>query len=179
VGRTAVDFGFSGVIEKFEEHWGKRATRGLTLLIGLAVAAGSVAIIWQWLVQPVLIFFQTPIWGRTLISLFLTVVAIGGGVAVGLLLISVLGQWRLLNRAERRIAKAKHDFDEVYKRAQLAGAATDETTAKSVMLLEASIDLLKGLLERAPPEKRADMEAKIRGAEARLAEVKASPVRKR
>lgn len=47
VGRIVMDFGFGAFLEKFEENFGRTATRGLLLLIGLAVAITMVSLIFS------------------------------------------------------------------------------------------------------------------------------------
>ena len=48
-----MDFGFSGLLNKFEEHFGARATRGLLVIIGLAVTALCLNILWTKLLIPI------------------------------------------------------------------------------------------------------------------------------
>lgn len=55
-----MDFGFDGFLDKFEQHFGKAATKCLLLLIGMAIAAVCIGLIWQWLISPVLTFLQAP-----------------------------------------------------------------------------------------------------------------------
>jgi ABC-type multidrug transport system fused ATPase/permease subunit len=74
-----MDVGFGGVIEKFEQHYGSKATKLLLGLIALAIVAACVAIIWQWLVSPVLTFFKSPQRLRLLIQLLYLGLAIGFG----------------------------------------------------------------------------------------------------
>lgn len=97
------DLGFSGVVEKFEEHWGTRATRWLLLTIGLGVAAICVGAIWQWLVAPVLAFLGSPQRSQTIWSLALAAFGIGGGVSLGSAVIAAVAEWRRLRSIKTKI----------------------------------------------------------------------------
>jgi ABC-type multidrug transport system fused ATPase/permease subunit len=77
-----MDVGFGSVIEKFEQHYGSRAAKVLLGLIALAIVAACVAIIWQWLVSPVLTFFKSPERFRLLVQLLYLGLAIGIGTSV-------------------------------------------------------------------------------------------------
>lgn len=107
LGRAVADLGFSGVIEKFEEHWGKRATRWLLLVIGLGVAAVCIGAIWEWLVSPILLFLQSPDRARTLWSLVLAVLGVGGGIGLGFSAVATFAQWRRMRLLGQKLAEAK------------------------------------------------------------------------
>ncbi|TIO14917.1 MAG: hypothetical protein E5X86_22615 [Mesorhizobium sp.] len=49
IGGFVVDFGFASLLEKFEEHYGKRAGKVLVGLIGMAVVAVCFGVIWQFI----------------------------------------------------------------------------------------------------------------------------------
>lgn len=132
----AVDLGFAGIIEKFEEHWGKRATRWLLMLIGVAVAAACIGAIWTWLISPVLVFLQSPLWERTLASLFLAIIGIGAGISVGLSLTTALARWRRTRQLKGYVAEARKMMAE-------AQTQTDEMirkTKETLSLSEAQLD---------------------------------------
>lgn len=74
-----MDFGFDGFLDKFEQHFGKFLTKLLLLLIGLAITAVCIGIIWQYLVAPVVAFFGVP--GR--VEAFARIVTIGAAISSG------------------------------------------------------------------------------------------------
>lgn len=47
IGRFVVDFGFGSLLDKFEEYFGRVATKGLVALVGLAVVAVCLNLIWE------------------------------------------------------------------------------------------------------------------------------------
>lgn len=55
-----MDLGFGGFLEKFEEHFGKGWTKALLVLIGMTVATICLAIIWRYLIAPILLFYNAP-----------------------------------------------------------------------------------------------------------------------
>lgn len=101
-----MDLGFSGVIEKFEEHWGKRLTRLLLMLVGIAIAAICMGAIWQWLVSPVLAFFRAPLWGEKLGELIWAGVTITFGIAAGGQIVAGLVQLRKNRKASDALLRA-------------------------------------------------------------------------
>lgn len=175
VGRWVMDLGFSGVIEKFEEHWGKRLTRALLMLIGLGVAAVCMGAIWEWLISPLLSFFQTPVWGETIGSLLWVALTIGFGVAAGISIAASLGTWRKEKLTRRHFDKVEKDFDVLFAKAKSVGQTTDLNIANSIILLEASILLMKDRIEKLPAKERRPLMTKIREAEKHLATVKETP----
>ena len=52
LGRAMMDFGFAGLVDKFEDYFGKRVTKGLLILIGAAVASGSISLVFSFVVNP-------------------------------------------------------------------------------------------------------------------------------
>jgi uncharacterized membrane protein (Fun14 family) len=52
VGRMAMDIGLGSVIDKFEEHWGKEATKFLLAVIGLAVICLCLGVVWSTVIKP-------------------------------------------------------------------------------------------------------------------------------
>lgn len=114
-----MDLGLGSFIEKFEVYFGKKITRGLLAIVGLATAAVSVSFIWTWLVAPLLKFFSTPLWGTTLAGLVLTTVAIGGGISLSSHLSSGILSWQrarrmkaMLVRSERQLQGIRFNADE-------------------------------------------------------------------
>ncbi|HET9458771.1 MAG TPA: hypothetical protein VFO51_02165 [Sphingomicrobium sp.] len=53
IGRVAMDLGFGGFLEKFENHFGSSVTKVLLVLIGLAVAVLCGSVIWAYLLLPI------------------------------------------------------------------------------------------------------------------------------
>ncbi len=47
-----MDFGFAGLVDKFEDYFGKKVTKGLMILIGAAVASGSISLVFSFIVNP-------------------------------------------------------------------------------------------------------------------------------
>jgi hypothetical protein len=107
VGRVVTDFGLGSLVGKYEEYFGRGVTRALLIIVGLAVVAAGVGAIWQWLISPLLTFFNTPLWGRTLISLVWTAAGIGAGVAVGFLVVTALANWHRFRKTRAIVDKAE------------------------------------------------------------------------
>ena len=170
----AVDLGGvgSGFLDKIEEYWGKAVVRGVTLLIGLALAAVCLGAIWQWLVSPLLDFFQTPLWGRTVTQLAFIAMAIGGGVAVGLLIFSALGQWRQFRLGKRRLNEMDKRLNALLRRATTIGERADQSIEHSSTLLEGIILVMHDQLEKIPADVRDSYRAQLEEAEKHLASVK-------
>jgi hypothetical protein len=99
------------VIEKFEEHYGSKVTKGLLGLIALAIVAVCVSMIWQWLVSPVLAFFKSPERLRFLIQLLYLGAAMGFGTVVARL---SARRWTREGRASRE------EFDRAIERSNQA-----------------------------------------------------------
>lgn len=98
VGRMALDLGVGGFLEKFEEHFGRWPTKVLLTLIGLAISAICLGVIWQYLVSPVLAFFRVP--GRLLT---LTQVMVGGAmISAGSVLALNIYDWYLRRKVSDR-----------------------------------------------------------------------------
>jgi hypothetical protein len=96
-----MDFGVDGFLDKFEKHFGELATKALLILIGLAIAAVCIGAIWQWLVSPLLIFFQTPLRLRVLLGVLTYALA----TALGMLVSKGLQLWLFgKGRSEARAA---------------------------------------------------------------------------
>ena len=53
-----MDFGFDGFLNKFEEHFGKGWTKALLVLIGITVASLCLAVIWRYLISPIVVFYN-------------------------------------------------------------------------------------------------------------------------
>lgn len=110
----------SGVLDKIEEHWGKRVSRTLSFLIALALVSVCIALIWTWLVTPILAFFKTPVWGQTLTQLALTAVAIGGGISLSFSLSQALARRRQLRALKKLRDDSARDYEKVITEAKEA-----------------------------------------------------------
>lgn len=62
--------GFGGFIEKFEEYFGRRATRWLLATMGAAIFAVCLGAVWQWLAAPIFAAFENHTWPKKLAGLF-------------------------------------------------------------------------------------------------------------
>jgi len=170
VGQAVVDFGFSGVIEKFEEHWGKRATKALLLLIGLAVVAISLGAIWTYILGPLVMLVAElipdhPSPHARNIAKFLTFVSVALlTVNIGLsyfdrYLESQLN-WRLLNKlreSKALLAEARRMFDEYttsakehLAKAEAKYASAAYTVTELRAHLETAQTMVDGLREAVP-----------------------------
>lgn len=160
VGRAVADLGFSGVIEKFEEHWGKRATRVLLLIIGLGVAAVCVGAIWEWFVSPILNFLKSPERSNTVWSIVLATLGVGAGISFTSGLITAVVNRRrvkyLNNVVTETETKAKHIMDqargmldETFKRAETVEALLEG----GLLLTRAAVSANPSMSE----EQRAEM----------------------
>jgi hypothetical protein len=124
------------------------------------------------LVSPLLQFFQTPLWGRTLLQITLTAIAIGAGVAVGMLTFSALGQWRQFRRGERMIADMDVRLSKLLDRASATGAKADESIGHSSDLLEGILAVMRQKLPDIPEDAREAYIIKLAEAERHLASVR-------
>jgi hypothetical protein len=154
-GRVTMDFGFGAILDKIEEHFGRRVTRWLLVLVGLAVAAACVGVIWTWLVAPLLAFFHSPEWQRTIVTLALASFGIGGGIALGLFLVSALGQWRRYRAVRAIVAETEARAEALIAQASKNRSRTDETLDRAISLLQDVADTAQSILDRSTefPEK--------------------------
>lgn len=157
VGQAAMDLGFSGVIEKFEDYWGKRATGWLLFLIGLAIAAVSLGAIWQWIVSPILVFFKSPLWVNTVAALFNAALIVGAGVTIGLWLSSAFIYFKRTRQLRKIVEDAETRTEMVLAHSRSlrddvksARENLHTETAKVHVMLQASILLAKAWLEQNP-----------------------------
>jgi hypothetical protein len=125
------DFGFGSLVGKYEEYFGRKITRFLLVVVGLGVVAAGIGATWQWLISPLLAFFNTPLWGRTLISLLWRAIGIGAGVAVGIFLMSAVTEWRKTRQIDAILAKAKGLLSETDAQSKRHRKEMDEVFAKA------------------------------------------------
>lgn len=106
-----MDFGFAAFLEKFEEHFGRAATKIILILIGLAIVSATGSIIWNTLIKPLAALLPmsgASAWER-LTNLAWTAILIGGGIGVGFEAIAVLYN----ARAGRRLAAGLRETKEI------------------------------------------------------------------
>ena len=84
-----MDFGVDGFLDKFEKHFGALATKALLILIALAIVSVCVGAIWQWLVSPTMVFFNTPKRWAILAGLFYFGLGTGAGIVSGRLTVAL------------------------------------------------------------------------------------------
>jgi len=104
-----MDFGFAAFLEKFEDHFGRLATKVILILIGLAIVSATGSIIWSTLIRPLAALIPLPghsAWER-ITSLAWTALLIGGGIGVGFEAIVVLHNARAGRRLAFNIREAK------------------------------------------------------------------------
>lgn len=172
------DFGFGSLVGKYEEYFGQRVTRALLIVVGLAVVAVGVGAIWQWLIAPVLSFFQTPLWGRTLTQLAFAAIAIGGGVAVGLMLVAAFGDWHRFRKTRAIADQAKkliERAEDTYDNADAMLGRINNTNDQSCAMLEGIAAVLRELMSRVPPDKQEAYQSLLENAEKHLASAKDPP----
>jgi hypothetical protein len=144
------DLGFSGVVEKFEEHWGKRPTRWLLLIIGLGVAAVCVGAIWEWLISPLLAFIGSPQRSQTIWALVLAIVGIGAGISLTTSLTTALARWRRIRTLNQIVSETETKADQILDRATGLVSKASQDNLQTRALLEASLLVTKALTEKDP-----------------------------
>lgn len=172
-GRAMMDLGLGSIIDKFEEYFGRRVTRLLLILIGLAVVAGCVSVIWSWLIAPLLAFLSTPLWGRTVANLVFTVFAIGGGVAISFNLSSSWLQLRRLRESKRLLTSAEDVFERGSAQNDRHFADAREMIKQADDLFEETLEMYVAVAEANPHltgEERASLIEKAKAARVRTAE---------
>lgn len=104
-----MDFGFAAFLEKFEDHFGRAATKILLILIGLAIVAATGSIILSTLIRPLLTLIPVswPSAWEKIANLLWNALLLGGGIAVGFMIITGLHHARAGLRLESGIRQAK------------------------------------------------------------------------
>lgn len=156
-----MDFGFSGVIEKIEDHWGRLATKVILLFVGLGAIAVSVGAIWAYLLNPIVQLVgqlipdhpsqHTRNVAKFIIFIAFALMAVNIGLSFLQRYVELKLNWRLLNRvreAKRHLAEAERHNAESEQR--LGEAREKLGDAKQHMAeAEATIAELKELLDTA------------------------------
>tara|TARA_B100000678_G_scaffold35938_1_gene26294 strand:- start:793 stop:1362 length:570 start_codon:yes stop_codon:yes gene_type:complete len=102
-----MDIGFGSLIEKFEEYVGKRPTRLLIIVIFAAVFAFCAKAITDNLIEPILRFFRTPIWGSTLVEIAFLAGATAAGITGGIYAMASFTQWQAAKLAMAKLKQAQ------------------------------------------------------------------------
>jgi len=128
LGQWIMDFGFSGLVEKFEEYFGKRATKVLLGIIGLTVFIWCGGFVYNNLVFPIWDFFFGK--DNSEATRFVqTVLGTIAGSLAGITLIVILSALNLLLPRRFRLLESK--ASKVIERAQEAMTEAKEMTAQS------------------------------------------------
>ncbi|HEU4960800.1 MAG TPA: hypothetical protein VFT56_10350 [Sphingomonas sp.] len=133
VGRAVMDFGFGAFLEKFEQSFGERATKILLMLIGAAVAATTVSVIYNLaikpLIGPIYRFFGGLDGEWTLaFSIIFVVTALSSGAGMGAFYSSII--------VIRRYRRKMEAVEAVIKRAEDLSKRTIETGEANKLLFE-------------------------------------------
>lgn len=149
-----MDFGFGAVLEYFEKYFGKRVTFAILVVLGLAIVAVGISLIWTWLIDPVLKFLDTPLWGQSLASIFWRIGGIIMGVTLGMTWAHDLVRYRRtrelkwLIRSARKQNKAMLDRSTALAdKAMTTTSEAQELTNNAFAMLEATVLAAKAQLE--------------------------------
>lgn len=156
-----MDFGFSGVIEKFEEHWGRRATKATLLFIGLGAIAISVGAIWAYILNPIVGLVgelipdhpsqHTRNVAKFAIFVLFALMAVSIGLSFFQRYVESKLNWRLLNRAreaDRHLAEARQYNAESEERLSEADKKLGDARQR-IAEADVTIAELKDLLDTA------------------------------
>jgi len=123
-----MDIGFGSLIEKFEEYVGKRPTRLLVIVIFAAVFAFCAKAIADNLIEPILSFFRTPIWGSTLVEIAFLAGATAAGVTGGIYAMASFTQWQATKLAITKLKEVQTLRKVAKDNAGEANAALDRSS---------------------------------------------------
>lgn len=142
-----MDFGLDGFVGKFEEHFGRKWSRPLLILVGGAVASLASAAIWNYTLHPLwrLAIKAAPVlstWSGFVNAAWLAF-SIGAGFAAGALLISALRFEALSRRAERVLARAEIAGTEARDLSAMCRQLVAEASNHSTFAVIAVDELLK------------------------------------
>lgn len=150
-----MDFGLGAFLEKFDEHFGPRWTKWLLVLIGISITLVCLGIIWRLGIQPVISVFGAvgPFltqWG-IVIHAAAVGTAIGAGIGIGLMLVTMFRSAQLLrlHRAQKAEFDALIDAAKaITKDAEKVAVGMEETTAHAELVIEQIIEngIKRGLL---------------------------------
>lgn len=162
-----MDIGFGALIEKFEQYVGKLPTRILVYAIFIAVFAFCTKAIVDNLIDPLLSFFRTPLWGSTLVELVLLAAAVSAGSLAGLYAMASFTGWQAARAAIRNLSKAKQlvseseaasdkieqsfsQIEELSAETQTLIGETNELKDDAKDLLTMTITLLRSVIDSNP-----------------------------
>lgn len=143
VGRTVTDFGFGSLVGKYEEYFGRGVTRALLIVVGFGVVAAGIGATWQWLIAPLLTFFNTPVWGQTLISLVWRAAGLGAAIAVGLFLTSAILEWRRSQRTKAVLEDARQVLNATKAQGARHNKEMEQVFAKADGMLETAFQFVE------------------------------------
>jgi len=113
IGRAVMDLGLSGVIDKFEEHWGKPATKVLLAIIGLTITCLCLAAIWSTVLWPLVEFVNDVVLNnpsphtRAIVKFLVYLSFVLAGVNLGLGYLDRYVNWKLNAQLLRKIKEAR------------------------------------------------------------------------
>ena len=113
--RLLMDFGFGAFLEKFEEHFGKRASKGLVLLIGLCVALFCGQMIWTIALGPAVslatqAMSRGNVW-QILINVAWTAIFAAFGLGLGSFITASFARWHAVRRLKKTMFSAEETMN--------------------------------------------------------------------
>lgn len=144
-----MDFGFAGLVDKFEDYFGRKVTKALLVLIAATVVSACMALIWKTFLNP-LISTATKMFPaissvHKWMALFELAVQIGLGLGLGLTIFYAAEKYliiarlrRLESRYEAAIEKQRRGFHKDKEYMERAGI--------DLGILEQRLDELKDIL---------------------------------
>lgn len=176
-----MDFGFGDILNKIEEEFGKRITRWLLMLVGVAVAAGCVGVIWTALVAPLLTFLGSPQRAQTGWSIALVAFGIGAGISLGSSFMKALADWRWMRTTKAKIDVLEAEFDRVEIRTQESLKEAHRLLDESKEMYGGASNIVTNLVKAArvtagnaelPTDLRAELDAHIERMERQLEQMR-------
>lgn len=174
-----MDFGFGAFLEKFEDHFGRAATKFLLALLGLAAVALAGSVVWNYLLEPMVAFLaefipgrETPRaeqFGRFFIFLMLAMFGLNWSLDLANHYLKARLNQRLLERtreARQLLAEMQEtrrliglDVEEAGDHLVAARLCLDETVQSSLdkgLITAEQADELRGIAKRTPEVRSAD-----------------------
>jgi hypothetical protein len=144
-----MEFGFGAFLEKFETHFGKRPTKVLLSLIGLAIVAATGSLIWHTALEPIVsaIVKDMPTRPRHgILNLFWLASVIGAGIAAGFGVAAglvFLLRGHIFKRHVKKLAKSREQTDRILSRAEHIAKQLRDANAASSLLFDEMINIAK------------------------------------